>query len=124
MANILIIDDEPDVCEVLQAFLEEEGYTVQIATSSESVLEDTQQAPPDLILLDVVMPGKNGYDLLPHLKTAAPNAFIVIITGVNDYRIADLFYESGINGFLTKPIRLDNLRLTIKRLFSASATST
>ncbi|MCZ6634367.1 MAG: response regulator [bacterium] len=122
MANILIIDDEPDICEILQTFLEENGYTVQIATSSESVLEDVKQAPPDLILLDVVMPGKSGFDLLPHLKTIAPNTFIVVITGVNDYRIADLFYESGINGFLTKPIRLDNLRLTINRLLAPPVT--
>ena len=123
MATVYIIDDEPEVCEVLRSFLETEGHTVQTATTTEDVIDRVQQDLPDLILLDVVMPEKNGLEILPQLKKVSPGSYVVIITGLDDYRIADLFYEAGVNGFLIKPIRLAELRQAIQRLLNHPATS-
>jgi len=115
MTNILVIDDEPAVCELLQAILEGAGYAVRTATSAKH-LPELLIPTPDIILLDVLMPEINGLECLPQIKTLSPNTQVVVITGVDDYRIADLFYEAGAHTFLTKPIRHDNLIETIKRI--------
>ena len=62
------------------------------------------------------MPDAHGLEVLSRIQTLSPTCPIVIITGVNDYRIADLFYESGVAGFLTKPIHLKTLFETVRRV--------
>ena len=113
MTNILVIDDEPAVCEVLQAFLEEAGYAVRTSTSAVH-LPGLLKPTPDIVLLDMLMPDINGLECLPRIKALSPSSRVVVITGVNDYRIADLFYEAGAHTFLTKPIRHETLLLTIQ----------
>lgn len=120
MTSILVIDDEPAICDVLQTFLEDEGYNVRTTTSAKNLVH-TLAPPPDVILLDVLMPDVNGLECLPQIKTHAPDARVVVITGVNDYRIADLFYEAGAEGFITKPIRHNNLRETLQRILDTPA---
>lgn len=115
MTNILVIDDEPAVCELLQTILEVAGYSVRTSTSAKN-LPELLIPTPDIILLDVLMPEINGLECLPQIKTHSPDTQVVVITGVNDYRIADLFYEAGAHTFLTKPIRHDNLLETIKSI--------
>ncbi|MFT5368396.1 MAG: DNA-binding NtrC family response regulator [Candidatus Latescibacterota bacterium] len=118
MTNILVIDDEPDICEILKTVLEGAGYAVRTSTSSKN-LPELLETPPDIILLDVLMPEANGLECLPQIKTLCPNTEVVIITGVDDYRIADLFYEAGAHSFLTKPIRHAHLLKTLQRIQDA-----
>ena len=118
MSSILVIDDDADVCDVLRDFLEQQGYTVQAVTSIDRASDYLRRAPPDLILLDVLMPDANGLDLLSRLKASHSDSQIVIITGLNDYRIADLFYQAGADGFLAKPLRLKTLSRTLRRLLN------
>lgn len=115
MTNILVIDDEPDVCEVLQTFLEDMGFGVRTSTTTQN-LPELLASPPDIVLLDVLMPEANGLECLPQIKNLAPNCQVVVITGVNDYRIADLFYEAGAHSFLTKPIRHQDLLETLQKI--------
>ena len=115
VSHILIIDDEDSLCEVLQAFLEKEGHSVEAATSAHGALDCLRQACPDVILLDVRMPGTNGLELLPQIKTLC-NSLVVVITAIDDYRIADLLYELGADGYLTKPLHLADLSRTIRNL--------
>ena len=118
LSRILVIDDDADVCDVLRDYLEQQGYTVQAATSIDGASAYLRRTPPDLILLDVLMPDANGLDLLTQLKASHSDSHIVIITGLNDYRIADLFYEAGADGFLAKPLRLKALSRTVHRLLN------
>ncbi|MBT5828659.1 MAG: response regulator [Candidatus Latescibacteria bacterium] len=115
MANILVIDDEPAVCEILQTFLENAGYIVRTTTTTHN-LPELLATPPDVVLLDVLMPETNGLECLPQIKRLVPNCHVVIITGVDDYRIADLFYEAGAHSFLTKPIRHQHLLETLQKI--------
>lgn len=115
MTKVLVIDDEPAVCEILQTVLEGAGYAVQTSTSAKN-LPELLDFQPEIILLDVLMPEANGLECLPQIKTLSPNAQVVVITGVNDYRIADLFYEAGAHSFLTKPIRHEHLLETLQRI--------
>lgn len=122
MTRILVIDDEPAVCEILQTVLEDNGYSVQTATSAKNLTE-LLSPPPDIILLDVLMPEINGLECLPQIKTTAPNSQVVVITGVNDYRIADLFYEAGAHSFVTKPIKHKNLLETLEKICTDPPTN-
>lgn len=115
MSRILIIDDEESLCEVLQTFLEKEGHSVEVMTSAHGALGCLRQACPDVILLDIRMPGTNGLELLPQIK-ALCSSHVVVITALNDYRIADLLYELGADGYLTKPLHLSDLSRTIRSL--------
>lgn len=115
MANIRVIDDDKEVCKVLQYALETEGHTVKTAQNTQN-LPTLLTPKPDLIFLDVLMPDAHGLEVLSRIQTLSPSSPIVIITGVNDYRLADLFYESGVAGFLTKPIHLKMLFDTVRRV--------
>jgi len=107
--NILIIDDEKDVCEVLQTFLEGKGHRVETTTSAENLAVNLRSFAPDLILLDVLMPDANGLELLPQVKAETSGCPVIVITGLNDYRISDLLYEAGADSVIAKPIRLQTL---------------
>lgn len=65
---ILVVDDEPDIVESLDIALRRRGYEVRVAYDGESALESARQAPPDLMLLDVMMPGRNGYEISREIK--------------------------------------------------------
>jgi len=65
---ILVVDDEPDIVESLDFALRRKGYEVRVAYDGESALESARQDPPDLMLLDVMMPGRNGYEISREVK--------------------------------------------------------
>jgi DNA-binding NtrC family response regulator len=115
MTNILVIDDDPGICEIFQTLLEGAGYAVRTSTSSKN-LPELLEVPPDIVLLDVMMPDANGLECLPQIKSLCPGTEVVIVTGVNDYGIADLFYEAGAHSFLTKPIRPKDLLSPLQRI--------
>ena len=70
---ILVVDDEPDIVESLDFALRRQGYEVHVAYDGESALEAARQHPPDLMLLDVMMPGRNGYEISREVKEWARN---------------------------------------------------
>ena len=83
---VLIVDDVPDNLSVLHDALDESGYTVLVATNGESALQRAVQAQPDVVLLDAVMPGMDGFEVARRLKAQAATAQIPIIfmTGLTE----------------------------------------
>ena len=71
---ILVVDDEPDIVESLDFALRRKGYEVRVAYDGESALESARAHPPDLMLLDVMMPGRNGYEISREVKQWAREA--------------------------------------------------
>ena len=122
LASILIIDDDPAVCEILQSALEIHGHEVTSSTVTDN-LPGLLTPPPDVVLLDVCMPETNGLECLPHIQQLAPASQVVVVTGVNDYHVADLFYELGVVGFLTKPVHVDQLTATLDRILTPAPPS-
>lgn len=118
MASILIIDDEPDYCAVVGRYLESVGHQVTSASCAQDIREQFEGPQPDLVLMDVRMPDVSGLELLPQLKARMNGTPVLVITALNDYRIADLLYEAGADGFLTKPVRFEELSDNIDRLLS------
>ncbi|MES2947141.1 MAG: response regulator [Pseudomonadota bacterium] len=104
---VLIVDDVPDNLSVLHDALDESGYTVLIATSGAAALQRAAQAVPDIILLDAMMPGMDGFEVARRLKALAPTAHIPIVfmTGLTETEYLVAALESGGVDYVTKPIK-------------------
>ncbi|MEJ8840612.1 response regulator transcription factor [Ramlibacter sp. AN1133] len=104
---VLVVDDVPDNLSVLHDALDESGYTVLVATSGESALQRAQQASPDIVLLDAMMPGLDGFEVARRLKAQAHTAHIPIIfmTGLTETEHLVAALEAGGVDYVTKPIK-------------------
>lgn len=104
---VLIVDDIPDNLAVLHDALDESGYTVLVATSGEAALALVAKAPPDIVLLDAVMPGLSGFEVARRLKAEPATAGVPIIfmTGLTETEhVLEAFGAGGVD-YVTKPIR-------------------
>ncbi len=122
--RILIIDDEPDVVDYLSAVLSDEGYTVVPAYNGPDGLALAEAETPDLITLDITMPGMSGIEVLTNLRRDPHLADIpvLIVTGVSDFkRLMDYREVRPPEGFIQKPIDLVMLLSSIKKLLEPVA---
>jgi DNA-binding response OmpR family regulator/DNA-binding CsgD family transcriptional regulator len=104
---VLIVDDVPDNLSLLHDALDESGYTVLVATNGESALQRAAQALPDIVLLDAVMPGMDGFEVARRLKQNPDTAHIPIIfmTGLTETEHVVAAFQAGGVDYVTKPIR-------------------
>jgi CheY-like chemotaxis protein/DNA-binding CsgD family transcriptional regulator len=104
---VLIVDDVPDNLSVLHDALDESGYTVLVATHGEAALQRAAQAVPDIVLLDAMMPGMDGFEVAKRLKSDARTAHIPIIfmTGLTETEHLVAALEAGGVDYVTKPIK-------------------
>jgi CheY-like chemotaxis protein/DNA-binding CsgD family transcriptional regulator len=104
---VLIVDDVPDNLSVLHDALDESGFTVLVATHGEAALQRAAQALPDIVLLDAMMPGMDGFEVAKRLKADARTAHIPIIfmTGLTETEYLVAALESGGVDYVTKPIK-------------------
>lgn len=104
---VLIVDDVPDNLSVLHDALDESGYTVLVATGGEAALQRAAQAVPDIVLLDAMMPGMDGFEVARRLKASPQTAHIPIIfmTGLTETEHLVAALEAGGVDYVTKPIK-------------------
>jgi len=119
LKKILIADDEQDILEILQFNLEAEGYEVETAKNGVIAIEKAKIFLPDLIILDIMMPGKNGIEVCNHLRTLPTfkSTLIIFLTAMSDDSTEVKGLESGADDFLTKPIRPKVLISKVNALF-------
>lgn len=123
--NVLIVDDEMPNIQLLQAALEQMDYQTIVAQDGNTALELAQQQRPDVILLDVMMPGMSGFDVCRRLKEISDTAHIpvILVTGLSERQDRLDGIKAGADEFLTKPVDFQELRLRvlnavkIKKLF-------
>lgn len=115
--RILVVDDSPDNVFLIQAILEEEGYKVATAADGYSALAQIQESPPDLVLLDVMMPGMDGFEVTERLRqnTALPFMPILLITAYDHLSVAKGL-DSGADDFIHKPVEVDELLARVRSL--------
>ena len=115
-ARILIAEDNPEGAELLEAYLGETDYSVEIARDGDDALKKVPTFRPDLILLDVMMPKISGFEVCKRLKAEASTRGIIIImiTALDQHHDIDRAVEAGTDDFLTKPINKAELLLRIK----------
>jgi two-component system, sensor histidine kinase and response regulator len=123
MATILVVDDEPINRELLHAYLDGTGHRVVDAGSAEAAIATARAGEIDLVLLDVMMPGMNGYDALPLLKKDAGEALlpIVLVTALGDHDSRLRGLRAGADDFLTKPVDRHELLLRVGNLLALRA---
>ncbi|WP_405121245.1 EAL domain-containing protein [Pseudomonas petroselini] len=117
-ATLLIVDDEPQVRKLLETLLQHEGYQTLTAGSGEEALQLVAQQPPDLILLDIMMPGMDGYEVASQLKGDETTAGIPIImlSALSEPSARVNGLEAGAEEFITKPVERVELWLRVRNL--------
>jgi CheY-like chemotaxis protein len=116
MAEILIIDDNHELQEVLTDYLESDSHQVVSASDGTSAKALLPTINPDIVFLDVGLPDASGLELLPHIKNLHPGACVIIITGIDDYRVEDLMFEAGADHFITKPFHREDIMDRVRKL--------
>jgi len=124
--KILIADDEPDIVEIIRYNLEREGYEVTTAKDGEEALTKAKIQRPDLILLDIMMPRKNGVEVCEILRSqpAFKDTLIVFLTAMNDENIQIRGLEMGADDYISKPISPKVLMSRINALFRRNRETT
>jgi DNA-binding response OmpR family regulator len=109
--TILVVDDDPATLKLVGVILDQEGYDVVPARSGEEGLERARLQHPDLILLDVMMPGLDGYEVVQRLRTdpATARVPILMLTAKSDLEDQITGFEVGADDYLTKPVRRHEL---------------
>ena len=114
--TLLLVDDEREATEALQMLLELRGVTARIAASGREAVAAVQAGVPDLVLLDLHLPGTTGWEVLRQLRRLAPALRVVIVTGSGvDRDVERQAREVGALGVLLKPISVDDLLAAIRR---------
>ncbi len=111
--TILIVDDEASQRKLLGGFLQSRGFQVTEAESGEAALESVRSSAPDMVLLDVRLPGMSGIDVLSEIRQFAPELPVLLITAYADLRQAVAAMKSGADDYLSKPIDLEELESAI-----------
>ena len=117
--KILIADDEPDILEIIQFNLQAEGYEVITAKNGDEAIEQAKKHLPDLIILDIMMPGKNGIDVcnILRMQPAFKETLIIFLSALSDESTEIRGLESGADDYLTKPISPKILVSKVNALF-------
>jgi DNA-binding response OmpR family regulator len=115
-ATILIVEDEFAVARGIQYALQQEGYTVAVARSGEEGLEFATNQAPDLVVLDVRLPGMDGFEVLRRLRATGSKAPVLVLTARDDEVDKVIGLELGADDYLTKPYGLRELMSRIKAL--------
>ena len=111
--TILLVDDEKDIRISLSGILEDEGYEILTASSGVEALESIRQDAPDLVLLDIWMPGMDGLETLEKLKTLFPYLTVIMISGHGTIETAVRATKLGAYDFIEKPLSLDKVLITV-----------
>ncbi|MCA9473321.1 MAG: response regulator transcription factor [Nitrospirales bacterium] len=119
-AYILVIDDEPQIRRSLQVNLEDKHYVVTTAASGEDALESIERRKPDVIIVDLVLPGIDGVELTRRIRTESPVP-IIVLSAIGDERKKVEALESGADDYVTKPFGMDELSARVKSALRRTA---
>lgn len=120
---ILVVDDEPAICNLVGEFLTRRGYRVKTASSGEKALEAITAETPDLVLLDIYMPGMNGVEVVRRLKHAGllSKLGVIMLTASQEEPLLQEALDLGVFDVLSKPVDLDELELAVAVKLALSA---
>lgn len=124
MVRILMVDDDPNACKIVEIMLSREGYSLEFAAHGLEALDRAFASPPDLILMDILMPVLNGYEASQRLKSDPRTAGIPIIalTALAFESDRQAAYHAGCNGYLSKPFTRRQLLDTLQSFLTCEPT--
>ena len=111
--NILVVDDDPNISRLEQLYLEKENYEVRVAADGNEAIEAFRKLPPDLILLDVMLPGADGYEVLKTVRKTG-NIPVIMVTARGETFDKVLCLELGADDYIVKPFDGKELTARVK----------
>lgn len=118
-AVLLVVEDDKDMRSLLCDELWGEGYQLREASNGEEGVDAVMRAAPDLIVTDLKMPA-GGFDYVHRLRSCAPACPIIVMTAFGDARTKEEALKNGATAYFDKPVRLSELKATVKRLLLSS----
>jgi len=113
MARILVVDDEAEICSFLRDFLTPRGHKVETARDGPTAIDKIMLLAPEIVLLDIVMPGMDGMKVLKEIRRIDAQLAVVMVTAVGHQEPATKCLELGAFDYITKPVDLDYLENVI-----------
>lgn len=129
--RILLVDDDPDILTTMQAAFEPTGATIETANNGNKAVELAEKSHPDLIVLDMMLPGRSGFLVLEKIQAEKNKAkkprnsppFVIMITGNQGSRHKMYAETLGANEYFIKPVKLDKLVATAEKLLGVTPTN-
>jgi DNA-binding response OmpR family regulator len=127
---ILVVDDNPDNAHIIRDYLGARGYPITVAYNGDDALKAFEEVKPALVLLDVMMPGRDGWQVCREMKqhpTLGRSVRIVMVTALDDWVNKRQALQTGADDFVEKPFELSKLVATVERnmkLFAPAAAGT
>lgn len=116
--KILIVDDEAEICSVLRLFFQKQGYQVVTCTDGDGAIGLVSQERPQLVILDMKMPGISGVEVLRILREKRSAAKVIMLSAVKDDGVIQETLRLGADAYLTKPFRLDHMAQLVESVIS------
>ena len=114
MKKLLVVDDEIEICEFLKSFFEERDFHVETALSGTQALEVLQRTQPQVVLLDVHMPGMDGMSVLRKIKAQHPSVKVIMVTALETQEKIEEAMRLGADNYITKPLSLEYLEKDVR----------
>ena len=113
MVKLLIVDDDLPTADFLNRYLGKRDYEIFIANDGEKALSIVKEKQPNIVLLDIKMPGTSGMTVLQKIKEIDKNAKVIMMTAIKDESMIELAREYGASDYITKPFSLEHLEKDI-----------
>lgn len=110
MHKLLVVDDDLSTCDFLKDFFEKTDFQVFVANDGEKALSIVKKKRPDIILLDIKMPGPSGIKVLEQIKEIDKKVKVIMMTGIDEEVVIKLAEEYGATGYIVKPFSLEYLK--------------
>lgn len=123
--HVLLIEDEPNIIEAIRFLLTREGWTVDTHSDGADAVQTVLQARPDLVILDMMLPGKSGMEILRDLRDRSDlaNMPILMLTARGQSRDRDMAERAGANRFMTKPFSNAEVLTAVRDLLAQASRS-
>lgn len=119
-ARVMVIDDRTDVRELLSEYLRFKGYTVVALGDAADALRQLDEFLPQVVLLDILMPGLSGLSALDKIRTGHPQVGIIMVSALDDEDVAEQTFRAGAYDYVRKPVEFDYLRSSIETFLVTS----
>ena len=114
--KILVVDDEPTICSMMNFFLTRIGYEVRTVNTGDDAITAFDEDPPDMVLLDVSMPGMRGIDVLQIIKTRKADCGVIMLSAYGDDQTIQEAIDMGAYCYIQKPMELMDLKKRLEEL--------
>lgn len=124
--RVLLIEDEPNIIEAISYLLSRDGWTVHTHSDGETAIAKVRQGIPDLIILDVMLPGRSGYDILRDLRgdVATAQVPVMMLTARGQTKDREMAASLGATQFMTKPFSNAEILASVRSLATGTQTAT